>query len=178
MLRSEAMTATGRLVSINCSAGGVPKTPLPEALVTAWGLFGDSQRDKKYHGGPLRAVCLFSLERIRALQAEGHPIDVGTTGENLTIAQLDWDLVTPGTQLKVGNALIEVTDYTKPCRTIRESFFDERFVRMSQKHHPGWSRLYARVIREGLVKTDDAVTLILSGTPRRGELEAASGSRI
>lgn len=172
------MTTGARLVSINCSPGGVPKLSVPEALVTASGLFGDSQRDRKYHGGQLRAVCLFSLDRIRVLQTEGHPIGIGTTGENLTIGNLDWDLVTPGTQLEVGDALLEVTDYTKPCRTIRESFIDQRFVRMSQKHYPGWSRVYARVIREALVKTGDPVTLIASQNPCVRDVETAPGLRI
>lgn len=154
------MAETGQIVSINCSAGGVPKRPVAEALVTTHGLFGDSQADREHHGGPSRAVCLFSVQRIRALQDEGHPIDIGTTGENLTVASLDWDLVTPGSGLVVGGALLEVTDYAKPCRTIRESFINHRFVRMSEKHHPGWSRVYAKVLREGLVRIGDTVTLI------------------
>ena len=52
------------------------------------GLEGDRHRNRKLHGGPDRALCLFSLERIEALQAEGHPIEPGTLGENLTLA--DW----------------------------------------------------------------------------------------
>lgn len=153
------MAEAGLVVSINTSAGGVPKHPVPEALVTAHGLFGDSQADRVHHGGPLRAVCLFSVERIRALHAEGHPIDVGTTGENITVAGLDWDLVIPATRLEIGDVLIEVTDYTKPCRTIRHSFSDERFVRMSQKHHPGWSRVYARILVEGMIRVGDSIVL-------------------
>ncbi|HEX2722281.1 MAG TPA: MOSC domain-containing protein, partial [Gemmatimonadaceae bacterium] len=134
------MSDTGLIYSINCSPGGVPKLPVPEALVTTHGLFGDSQANRKHHGGPDRAVCLFSLERIQSIREEGHPIGTGTTGENLTVSGLDWDLVSPGSRLKAGDALLEVTSYTKPCRTIRESFLDHRFIRMSQKHYPGWSR--------------------------------------
>ena len=153
------MTESGRVFSINCSEGGVPKLPVPEALVSSFGVFGDSQKNRKYHGGRDRAVCLFSLERIRALQEEGHPIGTGTTGENLTISGLDWDLVVPGSIIETGEAILEVTDYTKPCRTIRESFTGHKFVRMSQKHHPGWSRVYARVLKEGIVRTGDPVSL-------------------
>ena len=164
-------TASGRVFSINCSEGGVPKLAVPEALITTFGVFGDSQRNRKYHGGPDRAVCLFSLERIRALQNEGHPIGPGTTGENLTLTGLDWELVVPRTVLEVGEAIIEVTDYTKPCRTIRESFTGQKFVRMSQKRHPGWSRVYARVLREGMVRTGDPVNLNSRGVPRRSWVE-------
>jgi MOSC domain-containing protein YiiM len=165
-------TEVGRVFSINCSEGGVPKLPVPEALVSPFGVFGDSQNDRKHHGGPDRAVCLFSLERIRALQDEGHPVGTGTTGENLTISGLDWDLVAPGSIIEIGEAILQVTDYTKPCRTIRESFLNHRFIRMSQKHHPGWSRVYSRVLREGMIRTGDVVTLNPADLPRKRWLEA------
>ena len=162
----------GQIFSINCSPGGVPKLPVAEALVAQFGLFGDDQRNKKYHGGPDRAVCLFSLERIRALQEEGHPITTGSTGENLTIAGIDWDLVTPESILEAGDALLEITAYTTPCKKIRDSFADRNFLRMSHRLHPGWSRVYARVLREGLVKTGDKVTLSPDGLGRKGWLES------
>jgi MOSC domain-containing protein YiiM len=165
-------TEVGKVFSINCSEGGVPKLPVPEALVSVSGVFGDSQNNRKHHGGPDRAVCLFSLERIRALQEEGHPIGTGTTGENLTISGLDWDLVIPGSILEMGDAILEVTSYTTPCRTIRESFIDWRFMRMSHKHHPGWSRVYARVLKEGMVRNGDMVTLNPAGLPRKGWLQS------
>ena len=166
------MTESGQVFSINCSPGGVPKLPVPEALITTYGLFGDSQANRVHHGGPDRAVCLFSAERILALQKEGHPIGSGTTGENLTLTGIDWDLVAPGTRLETGDALLEVTSYTKPCRTIRESFLDQKFIRMSQKHFPGWSRVYARVLREGMVRTGDSVSLTPSGMEAKGWLES------
>ena len=118
------MSETGTVHSINTSRGGVPKLPQPEAFVTAEGVTGDRQRDRRYHGGPLRAVCLYSLERIRALQAEGHPVDVGTMGENLTVAGLDWDRVGPGVRLAVGPVALEITKDAPPCKTIAGSFRD------------------------------------------------------
>jgi MOSC domain-containing protein YiiM len=131
----------GLLASINRSNGGVPKLPVSECEVTTTGLEGDRQRDLHFHGGPSRAVSLFSLERIRGLEAEGHPIGVGTTGENLTVSGLDWDQVVPGAMLRVGELMLEVTSYAHPCSNIAGSFVDRAFVRMSQKTHPGWSRV-------------------------------------
>lgn len=61
------------IFQINISRGGVPKQPIPIGEVTPLGLVGDVQRDRKHHGGPERPLCLFSLEHILALQAEGHP---------------------------------------------------------------------------------------------------------
>lgn len=86
----------GRVEQINASDGGVPKRPLPDGEVTAGGLRGDRQRNLQFHGGPDRAVVLYSLERIHSLQEEGHPITPGAIGENLTVSGLDWDLVVPG----------------------------------------------------------------------------------
>jgi MOSC domain-containing protein YiiM len=148
----------GRIVSLNVSNGGVPKGRVDDAQVSRSGLEKDAHNDKKGHGGPERAVCVYSLERIRALQAEGHPIDVGTAGENVTVEGIDWDLVIPGTRIRLGEAvLLEVASFTDPCKTIRESFMDGRFVRISQKVHPGWSRVYTRVLSEGQIRSGDSV---------------------
>ena len=151
------MTA-GRLESINTSRGGVPKTSVFEALVTAHGLDGDHQRDRRYHGGPDRAVVLFSLDVIRALRREGHPIAAGTTGENLTVSGIDWSAVVPGAELRVGEVLLQITKYTSPCETIAAAFLGDDFTRISQKVHAGWSRVCARVTAAGVVYMGDPVT--------------------
>ncbi len=151
----------GVLVSINMSGGGVPKRRVGDAKVSRLGLLGDAQDDKKNHGGPERAVCVYSLERIHALQQEGHPIDVGTAGENVTLEGIDWDLVAPGVRIKLGDdVVLEVASFTSPCKTIKGSFIDGEFPRISQKLHPGWSRVYARVLSEGEIRFGDHVELI------------------
>lgn len=155
------MTARAIIAHINVSPGGVPKLPVPSARVTELGLHGDAQRDLEHHGGPERALCLFALEQIRALRAEGHPVSPGTIGENLTVEGLDWARVTPGSRLGLGEAVvIEVTRYTSPCFNIQKSFLDGDFSRVSQKKHPGSSRVYARVITTGDIKQGDPVRLL------------------
>lgn len=153
-------SATLHQISVN-PAGGVPKLAVPRARITTNGVSGDRQRNLEFHGGPDRAVCIFSLERIQSLQAEGHPILPGSTGENLTIAGLEWDKIVPGTRLRIGEEVeLEVLSYTAPCKNIGESFIDGKFKRMSQKAHAGWSRVYARVLNEGDVRAGDAVRVI------------------
>lgn len=152
----------GRLESINTSDGGVPKTPRTQCRISVDGLQGDRQRDLRYHGGPDRAVCLYSLDRIRSLQGEGHPIAAGTLGENLTLSGVDWAFVVPGARVEVGEARLEVTAHAAPCQTIAGSFRDGEFVRVSAKVHPGWSRLYARVLQEGVVRQGDSARLVPS----------------
>jgi MOSC domain-containing protein YiiM len=155
----------GNLTQLNVSGGGVPKQPILRGEVTPLGLIGDTQRDKKHHGGPDRALCLYSLELIEALRREGHPIAPGTTGENLTLSGLDWAELGPGSRLQLGSQVqLEITGYATPCRTIQASFADRRFGRISQKTHPGWSRLYARVLRTGVVNQGDIVR-VMPATP-------------
>ena len=151
---------TGRIFQLNISAGGVPKLAVRDGHVNAMGLVGDEHRFPDIHGGPERALCLFSLERILALQAEGHPIFPGAVGENVTISGLDWQQVVPGVQLSLGDeVLLEITSYTTPCNTIPTSFIDGQYQRIAQKLHPGWSRVYARVLREGKVQVGESVKL-------------------
>jgi MOSC domain-containing protein YiiM len=150
---------TGRVVSINVSDGGVPKLPVAAATVTAAGVEGDRQRDRRNHGGPERAVSLFSSEVIDALAAEGHPVRPGSTGENLTLSGLRWSEIVPGAELTIGAVRLVVTKYTSPCHKIAASFEGGEFVRISQELHPGRSRVYARVLEGGLVRVGDEVTV-------------------
>lgn len=155
------MSRQGRLARINISPGGVPKLPIDAVLVSRAGLAGDRQRDLKHHGGPDRAVCLWSLEIIEELQREGHPIAPGATGENFTVAGLPWAELVPGVRLRVGaQLLLEITGYAPPCRTIWRSFRLRRYGRISQKKYPGQSRLYARVLEPGGVTKGDAVIVM------------------
>ncbi|HYY61435.1 MAG TPA: MOSC domain-containing protein [Burkholderiales bacterium] len=148
---------SGVLHSINVSDGGVPKLRRDASDVRFTGVTGDRQRDLRYHGGPLRAVSLYSLELIHALQAEGHPIHVGAIGENLTLAGIAWERMVPGARVEVREVLLELTAYAAPCTNLLGCFRDGEFKRVSQKAHPGWSRLYARVLCEGEIKVGDVV---------------------
>ena len=95
------------------------------------------------------------------LQSEGHSVSPGAIGENLTVEGLDWERVTPGSRFELGaGVLIEVTSYTAPCSNIKKNFADGDFSRVSQKRHPGGSRVYARVLREGMIRQGDTVRLV------------------
>ncbi|HEY8310086.1 MAG TPA: MOSC domain-containing protein, partial [Gemmatimonadaceae bacterium] len=142
------------------SPGGVPKLPADSAELVVEGFVGDGHDDRKHHGGPDRAVCIYAAELIDSLRAEGHPIFAGSAGENLTVSGLDWVEMVPGVRLRIGRVLIEVTSYTSPCKTIRRSFINGRFQRISQITNPGWSRVYCKVLATGLVKRGDLVGIV------------------
>jgi MOSC domain-containing protein YiiM len=143
---------------INISDGGVPKQSVPQANISAQGVAGDRQRNLKVHGGPERAVCLFALESILALQEEGHPIYPGAAGENLTLAGLDWAALRPGDQLQIGSQVVlELTRYTEPCGNLAPFFTRGDFHRIAPDTHPDQTRFYARVLQSGEVTAGDLV---------------------
>lgn len=149
-----------QLIQINVSQGGVPKHPIHEAYISVNGVEGDQQKHTKFHGGPDKAVCMYSLEHIMTLQREGHSIWPGAVGENLTISGLNWSLMVPYSQISIGEkALLEITEYAVPCNQIKHWFNDQKSTRISQDHYPNWARVYCRVLVEGTVRPGDRVQI-------------------
>jgi MOSC domain-containing protein YiiM len=149
---------TGHIFHIARGDGGVPKFSVPEARVEPLGLVGDRQKHTKIHGGPDRALCLFSLEVILKLQAEGHPIYPGSTGDNVTISGLRWSMLSPGTQLLLGDeVIVELSWEADPCKNIAASFVDRDFKRLEA---PGEMRWYSRVLRTGTIRVAQRVRII------------------
>ncbi|BCA56301.1 sulfurase [Nitrospira sp. KM1] len=145
---------------VNVSDGGIPKYPVPEAMVGFNGLSGDQQHNRKLHGGPERAVCIYSHDLIERLQNEGHVIEAGSSGENLTLRGLAWEKLCPGSRLRVGpEVYLEISSYCEPCKLNSRWFHDGDITRILQETNPGWSRLYARVLAGGVVRPGDAVEL-------------------
>lgn len=150
-----------QVFQINLSNGGVPKLAVPFVRVKKSGLEGDAHHDLRHHGGEERAVCLYALERILDLQAEGHPIYPGSIGENLTLLGVDWNRLRTGIILRFqGRVEIELTRPTTPCRTIAASFKDGAIERVLHGRYPGWSRWYARVLHEGQLRIGESVEVL------------------
>lgn len=139
--------------------GGVPKPLVDELDVQVNGCVGDYQRDKKHHGGPSRAVCLFSSEVITHLQQNGHPIYPGSVGENILISDIPWNTIRVGMQFHFEELVLEVTSDAPPCKTIRDSFHNGAFKEISVKVDPTMTRWYAKVLVEGRVALGEAVVV-------------------
>jgi MOSC domain-containing protein YiiM len=54
---------------------------------------------------------------------------------------------------------IEIISYAEPCRRNAQWFVEANYKRISQKVHPGWSRLYARVVSEGVIRRGDLIDI-------------------
>lgn len=150
---------TGRVFQINVSQGGVPKRAVAGATLHELGFEGDKVANPRVHGGPMRAVCIYALERILAHQEAGKPIFPGAIGENVTTVGIEWDTVVPGARMELGPALVEVTRYATPCGTTAP-FLSGDLACYHQDLNPGWSRVYARVLRGGPVRAGDPARVV------------------
>ncbi|QOV90273.1 MOSC domain-containing protein [Humisphaera borealis] len=147
----------GTVAQLNISRGGIPKLPIPAARITAEGVEGDWQKNRKYHGGPDRALCIYSEELYAWLREEGIDVTNGAVGENLTTRGIDLQKLQPGSQLQIGGddgCTIEITKVRIPCSQLKKWRGDlpELIVGRS-----GWM---AKVVREGTVQAGDPIRVI------------------
>ena len=150
----------GRVVSVNVSPGGVPKRPVARSWVGRLGLDADAHTEPEpMHGGPDQAVCLYSIEAIARVAADGHTAFPGAYGENLTLEGVDWGGLRAGDRMAIGDGglEIELTKLAGPCQTIAHWFVDRGIARISPKLHPEDARWYARVLIDGPVRSGDPV---------------------
>lgn len=151
----------GVLAQLNVSPGGMPKRPVLFARVTADGVEGDRQRNLKYHGGPDRAVCLYSEELYDELRDAGIDMAAGSVGENFTTRGIDLRQLAKGDRLRVGgDCVIELTDVRVPCRQLKmwDPDLPELIVGRS-----GW---VARVVAGGVVKPGDPIEIVAEDVMR------------
>ncbi len=143
------------LVQVNVSEGGMPKLPIDRAQVTRDGVAGDWQKNRKYHGGPDRAICLYSEELYAWLREQGVEVGNGAVGENFTTRGLDLLALRPGDKLRVGRlCVIQITDVRVPCRQLKKWDADLPTLIVGRS---GWM---ARVLESGEVKPGDPVEVL------------------
>src|SRR5881394_4104113 len=99
---------TGHIIQINISTGGLPKRPVPQALITPLGLEGDICAHPAIHGGPRQAVLLIAAEAVDELIARGYPLFYGALGENLTTRGLNPRQLRVGQIIRAGSARLEL----------------------------------------------------------------------
>ena len=127
-------------------------------------LDGDDQADRRVHGvGFDMAVYAYAIEHYafweRALGRESFP--PGQFGENLTVSGLIEDTVRVGDVLRIGGALLQVTQPRIPCyklalRMGEGADFPARF------QASGRMGFYLRVLEEGEIGAGDAIELVES----------------
>jgi MOSC domain-containing protein YiiM len=157
-LGAGAPRSTGVVAGLFASGGGVPKQPIDVAVVGYRGVEGDRQAERQHHGRVWQALSLWSADVVERLAEEGHPIAPGDAGENVSVAGVNWPSLRPGTRIAIGDdVLVEVSAYATPCKKNKGWFLDGDFNRMNHDREPGVSRVYASVLRDGVIRPNDPV---------------------
>jgi MOSC domain-containing protein YiiM len=123
------------------------------------GLSGDHQYDRKSHGGPERALLMYSADHYPRWRAEWNRKDVGPGGfgENLTVSGLDEDSACLGDVYRIGEVRVEVSSPRTPCRNLSRRHGLPDLVRtVVENHRSGW---YLRVLQEGWLEAGMPVGL-------------------
>jgi MOSC domain-containing protein YiiM len=136
---------------------------------------GDAQADRSVHGGPDKAICVYSADHYARWQSElGLPdMAAGGFGENFTIAGLTEDTVCIGDRWSVGSVVVEVSQPRQPCWKLARRWRRKEFAQeVIAAGRTGW---YFRVVRPDIVNTGDRCTLVARPYP---EWTIAAANRV
>ncbi len=143
---------TGKITGVYAGKqNGGGKTEVSSAeLIADFGLRGDNHagRDSK------RQVSLFAQETLNQLLAEGFTVVASALSANVFTKNIKLNSLKPGTQLRVGETLLEIVEPRKPCRSITR--IDNRLP----KRLYGQCGQLARIIIGGTVQLDDKVEVV------------------
>ncbi|MGB9834548.1 MAG: MOSC domain-containing protein [bacterium] len=139
---------TGKVVAVNISERtGVRKTNVGKAkALKNFGLEGDA-----HAGNWHRQVSLLAQESIDKMRSFGLTLSPGDFAENITTSGIDLLSLDIGAKIKVGNALLEVTQKGKSCHVgceIRKLVGDCIMPREG---------IFARVLEEGEIEVGDEI---------------------
>lgn len=104
--------AVGEIIGINISErrGTQKKEIAAVDLVKGFGLENDA------HGGNWhRQVSLLSFEKITEFNEKGARVGNGAFGENIIVSGIDLRILPVGSQLRIGQAELVVTQIGKEC---------------------------------------------------------------
>lgn len=145
------------------SRSAIDKQPQQGLLaVNPLGLGGDEQGDLRVHGGVEKAIHHYPYEHYAAWAAElgAHPLlmQPGAFGENFSSSGWAEHDVCLGDRIRVGTALLEVSQGRMPCWKLSDRFgVAELALRVQQTGRTGW---YYRVLEEGVVSAGDSLQLV------------------
>jgi MOSC domain-containing protein YiiM len=137
---------------------GIYKEPVAgRVMVRATNLEGDRQADLRVHGGADKAVYLYPAEHYPHWRETLAPAELapGWFGENLTTRGVLEDETWIGDVLRVGEALLEVSQPRVPCAKLAMKAGDPAFGGPFLRS--GRSGFYLRVREEGEVGAGDAI---------------------
>ena len=142
-------------------ATGIFKEPVDgRVMLRTLNLDGDRQLDLKGHGGPYKAVCVYTRENYEHWSRELGRDDFRDPqfGENFTVEGMLEERIHVGDTFRVGDATVEVTQPRVPCYRLGIKMNDPKFPKMFlQSCRVGF---YLRVLEEGTVGAGDSFQLL------------------
>ncbi len=129
---------------------GVAKKNVEHGILRVdWGLEGDA-----HAGNWHRQVSLLAWESIEKMRAQGLNVGPGSFAENITTVGLELHTLPVGTRMRLGTALVEVTQIGKLCHTKCAIF---RAVGDCVMPREG---IFVRVLEPGEVRAGDEVEVM------------------
>lgn len=142
---------------------GIFKYPVDKIALGVHDVDTDQVVDRKYHGGADKACYLFSADVYDFWKAKYPKLDWdwGMFGENITVSGLDESQMMIGAQYRIGEAVVEVSEPRQPCFKLGIRFGTQKILKeyIAQEH----SGVYIRVLKPGIVKSEDELTLLKEG---------------
>lgn len=134
--------------------------------LAGYNLAGDRQSDLRVHGGPYKAVYLYPFEHYAYWQEELPDADLpyGAFGENLTTEGLTEDALHIGDQVRIGSAILQVTQPRMPCYKLALRFGRADMVKRFWAS--GRSGIYFSVVEEGELESGDRIDVIATDPHR------------
>lgn len=136
------------------------KTPVQGPVaVRPHNLQGDRQADLRVHGGPYKAVYAYPSEHYPYWAKElGVDLSWGALGENLTTSGLIEESTFIGDQLRIGSAVLQVTQPRMPCFKLNLRF--ERSDMVRRFWRSGFSGIYFSIVEDGELESGDELQLV------------------
>lgn len=147
----------------NCGLSAIYKRQVDGLLqLLPLGLVGDEQAEKRFHGGPDRALCHYPAEHYQywsQFYPEIADLFVAPAfGENLSTVGMDESTVFMGDIYSWGETVIQVTQPRSPCYKVNKITQIEGFsLEMQTSGRCGW--LY-RVLKAGSVSAAAPLQLL------------------
>ena len=122
-------------------------------------LTGDGQADLVHHGGPDRALLLYSAKHYPEWEDRfGRALNYGSFGENFTVSSVTELDVCLGDIWECNDITIEVSQPRLPCfKLARRLDMPGLNVEVVKNRMGGW---YARALKQGLVVGGQKLTLV------------------
>ncbi|AEE13689.1 MOSC domain containing protein [Thermodesulfobium narugense DSM 14796] len=141
----------GKILSINVSKKkGEIKKPVNEVLlVKNLGIMKDA-----HFGFGHRQVSLLSIFSLNRAREKNKDLNFGDFAENFTV-DMDLDTVKVGTKMKLGNAIISITQIGKECHTKCAIYNRTGDCIMPREGY------FASVEEGGIVKVGDTIEILL-----------------